>query len=110
MKIPKKAAFTATDCLLLSRKRDKCRFRVQTMAREADPEERRRALNAFRFIGLTIVAVLLGVLSAAVTFGGGQALFSGPFSAHSSLLESVAESGISKGETANGLRHIVERQ
>lgn len=67
------------------------------------------ALNVLKFIGLTVVATTIGVLSAAVSFNSDRTLFFGPFSIGYGLLETAVDVGISKGETVRGLRHIVER-
>jgi len=66
------------------------------------------AINLLKFIGLIAIAVVLGVLSAAISFGG---QFDFPMSPgiRSETFAPLVGGNRSNGETGGTLRHIMER-
>lgn len=67
------------------------------------------AISALKFIGLTVAAVVLGVMSAAVTFGQFGPGISATGYALTKPVDGGMESHISDSETMRTLRHIIGR-
>lgn len=65
-------------------------------------------VNLLKFMGLIVVAVALGVLSAAISFGG-QSGFPMSYTAGSETFAPLTVRRGSNGETNSALRHIMER-
>jgi len=66
------------------------------------------SFNALKFIALTIFAVLLGILSVALSVGGGNSILSFGYLVRPVVVGAVAGTGGSTSETGRALRHIGE--